>query len=118
MTRRPPLRGRYDSKVLSPVQRGLLYAIGFVLLMAFQLDQLLAASFKIEFFDHEIARVENVDRPATSSRAELAVLNASRIPFVSPEDWPAPPRPTRWSSLPSPRMEEPVYTRCNIFLKP
>ena len=68
MERYPNLRGRYDGKVLSPSQRGLLLAIGFVFLMAFQIDQLLTASFKIEFFDHEIARVENFDRQMPALR--------------------------------------------------
>ncbi len=66
MTRTPNLKGRYDGKVLSPSQRGLLLAIGFVFLMAFQINQLLTASFKIEFFDHEIARVENFDRETSA----------------------------------------------------
>ncbi len=68
MERHPTLRGRYDGKVLSPSQRGLLLAIGFVFLMAFQINQLLTASFKIEFFDHEIVRVENVDRETPALR--------------------------------------------------
>ena len=100
MTRQPKLRGRYDGKVLSPLQRDLLYAIGFVLLMTFQLDQLLTASFKIEFFDHEIARVEHVDRQARASQAWQAAPGLVRIPKVSPEDWPPPPQPTAWSPKP------------------
>ena len=68
MTRPPNLKGRYDGKVLAPFQRGLLLAIGFVFLMAFQINQLLTASFKIEFFDHEIVRVENVDRETPTLR--------------------------------------------------
>ena len=68
MERHTKLRGRYDGEVLSSLQRGLLYTIGFVLLMAFQIDQLLTASFKIELFDHEIVRVENVDRETPTLR--------------------------------------------------
>jgi len=68
MTRPPNLKSRYDGKMLAPFQQGLLLAIGFVYLMAFQIDQLLTASFKIEFFDREIVRVENFDRETPALR--------------------------------------------------
>ena len=71
MNRQPNLRGRYDRKVLSPLQRGLLLAIGFVFLMAFQINQLLMASFTIEMFDHEVVRVENFDRRAPEPRPRV-----------------------------------------------
>ncbi len=93
MTRTPNLKGRYDGKVLSPFQRGLLLAIGFVFLMAFQIDQLLTASFKIEFFDHEIARVENFDRETPALRPDAwQSLEATRcfVPMIN-----APPA-TSW----------------------
>ena len=101
MERHPNLRGRYDGKVLSPFQRGLLYAIGFVLLMAFQTDQLLTASFKIEFFDREMIRVEHVKEPLPEPRPLLRVLlpQGERIdfPLVTPNEaptpWPVPPPP-------------------------
>jgi len=88
MEHHPNLRGRYDGKVLSPLQRGLLYTIGFVLLMAFQIDQLLTASFKIEFFDHEIVRVENFDRqtPALRPRVwqSLETTRCFEVMFIAP----------------------------------
>ncbi len=99
MERHPNLRGRYDGKVLSPFQRGLLLAIGFVFLMAFQINQLLTASFKIEFFDREIIRVEHVKEPLPEPRPLLRVLlpQGERIdfPLVTPNEaltpWPVPP---------------------------
>lgn len=101
MTGQPKLRGRYDGKVLSPLQRGLLYAIGFVLLMTFQIDQLLTTSFTIELFDHEIARVENFDRLAKARQARQRTPGLfSGVPRVGPADWPAPPAPTAWSPKP------------------
>ena len=95
------LRGRYDGKVLSPLQRGLLFAIGFVFMMAFQIDQLLTASFKIELFDREIIRVEHVKEPLPEPRPLLRVLlpQHERIyfPLVTPNEtptaWPVPPPP-------------------------
>ncbi len=88
MEHHPNLRGRYDGKVLSPLQRGLLYTIGFVLLMAFQIDQLLTASFKIEFFDHEIVRVENFDREAPALRPRvwqsLETTRCFEVMFIAP----------------------------------
>ena len=99
MERYPNLRGRYDGKVLSPFQRGLLLAIGFVFLMAFQFNQLLTASFKIEFFDREMIRVEHVKAPLPEPRPLLRVLlpQGERIdfPLVTPNEaltpWPVPP---------------------------
>ena len=93
MERYPNLRGRYDGKVLSPSQRGLLLAIGFVFLMAFQIDQLLTASFKIEFFDHEIARVENFDRETPTLRRGVWQSREATRCFIPMFD--APP-PTSW----------------------
>ncbi len=88
MTRTSNLKGRYDGKVLSPSQRGLLLAIGFVFLMASQVNQLLTASFKIEFFDHEIARVENFDRETSALRPGVwQSLEGSRcfeVMFIAP----------------------------------
>ena len=88
MTHPPNLKGRYDGKVLSPFQRGLLLAIGFVFLMAFQINQRLTASFKIEFFDHEIVRVENFDRetPALRPRVwqSLETTRCFELMFIAP----------------------------------
>ena len=88
MTRTPNLKGRYDGKVLSPSQRGLILAIGFVFLMAFQINQLLTASFKIEFFDHEIVRVENVDRETPTLRPgvwqSLETTRCCEVMFIAP----------------------------------
>ena len=101
MEHHPNLRGRYDGKVLSPLQRGLLYTIGFVLLMAFQFDQLLTASFKIELFDREIIRVEHVKEPLPEPRPLLRVLLPQHermyFPLVTPNEtsmvWSVPPPP-------------------------
>ena len=88
MTHPPKLKGRYDGKRLAPFQRGLLLAISFVFLMAFQINQLLTASFKIEFFDHEVVRVENFDRETPALRPGVwQSLEGSRcfeVMFIAP----------------------------------
>ena len=107
MERHPNLRGRYDGKVLSPFQRGLLLAIGFILLMAFQIDQLLMASFKIEFFDREMIRVEHVKEPLPEPRPLLRVLLPQHEPIAfplvtpnkAPTPWPVPPPPKAPSEI-------------------
>ncbi len=105
MKQYPNLRGRYDSSVFSPLQWGLLAVIGFVFLMAFQIDQLRAASFKIELFDQEVLRVEHAARQTPASRTmETYLLRPTLI--VSLQDWPTPPIPTKWS--PKPKKTEAV----------
>ncbi|MCH8960881.1 MAG: energy transducer TonB [Bacteroidetes bacterium] len=69
--------------------------------MAFQIDQLLTASFKIELFDREIIRVEHVKEPLPEPRPLLRVLLPQReriyFPLVTPNEtptaWPVPPPP-------------------------
>ncbi len=81
MTRPPNLKGRYDGKVLAPFQRGLLLAIGFVYLMAFQINQLVTASFKIDFFDRETPALrQGVWQSLEGSRCFIPMFNAPPAP--------------------------------------
>jgi hypothetical protein len=105
MKRHPNLKGRYDGSVLAPLQWGLLAVIGYVALLGFQVDALRRASFRLELFDREVARVEHAAHAARPAAAPAA----GHLMLVAPEDWPAPPIQTAWS--PKPLVREVVVEK-------
>ena len=103
MKRYPNLRGRYQGSVFSPLQWGMLAAVGFIIVMGHQIDTLLHTSFRIELFDHEVVRVEHEARPTPTPRG-VQLHGLRPVLDVTPLDWPAPPIQTDW--LPSQEQEE------------
>lgn len=113
MNRYPNLRGRYQGSVLSPLQWGMLVAIGYLVVMGLQIDTLLHTSFRLELFDHEVVRVEHEARPALPPRG-LIMHGLRPVLDVTPLDWPAPIR-TKWT----PASEtEPAVLIEEIVIKP
>lgn len=97
MKKPPTLRGRYERSVLSPLQWRVLAVIGYVLLLGFQVEELLQTSFSLELFDQEVIRVQRVERRQPTFHPARHRAPAAAIPAVMPEDWPPPPTPTAWT---------------------
>ena len=96
MKRYPNLKGRYQGSVLSPLQWGVLAAIGYALVMGMQVDSLLHTSFRLELFDHEVMWVEHEARPDPVRRGVI-MQGLRPVLDVTPLDWPAPPVQTKWA---------------------
>lgn len=97
MKRHPNLRGRYEGSVFSPLQWGLLAAIGYLFVLGLQVDTLLHTSFSLELFDHEVARVEHPARPAVQHAWPRRVTACGEPMSIQVLDWPKPPMPTSWT---------------------